>query len=92
MVLDNKVMEVAVIKSEIGDSGVIEGRFTDQQAKDLALILNSGALPAGIKQAVYRRMRDTLTADEPLATRARLDDRRAVLDILHDTKPDFPAP
>ena len=44
VVLDNKVMEVAVIKSEIGDSGVIEGRFTDQQAKDLALILNSGAL------------------------------------------------
>ncbi len=49
VVLDNKVMEVAVIKSQIGDTGVIEGRFTDQQAKDLALILNSGALPASIK-------------------------------------------
>jgi preprotein translocase subunit SecD len=49
VVLDNKVMEVAVIKSQIGDNGVIEGRFTDQQAKDLALILNSGALPASIK-------------------------------------------
>src|SRR5207245_80674 len=45
VVLDAKVMEVAVIKSQIGDQGVIEGRFTDQQAKDLALILNSGALP-----------------------------------------------
>jgi len=42
-------MEVAVIKSEIGDNGVIEGQFTDEQAKDLALILNSGALPAGIR-------------------------------------------
>jgi len=49
VVLDNKVMEVAVIKSQIGDNGVIEGRFTDQQAKDLALVLNSGALPASIK-------------------------------------------
>jgi preprotein translocase subunit SecD len=49
VVLDNKVMEVAVIKSEIGDNGVIEGQFTDEQAKDLALILNSGALPAGIR-------------------------------------------
>ena len=49
VVLDNKVMEVAVIKSQIADNGVIEGRFTDQQAKDLALILNSGALPASIK-------------------------------------------
>jgi preprotein translocase subunit SecD len=52
VVLDKKVMEVAVIKSEIGDNGVIEGRFTDQQAKDLALILNSGALPASI---VYKQ-------------------------------------
>ncbi|MBV8477477.1 MAG: protein translocase subunit SecD [Acidobacteria bacterium] len=49
VILDNKVMEVAVIKSQIGDTGVIEGRFTDQQARDLALILNSGALPATIK-------------------------------------------
>jgi len=48
VVLDGKVMEVANIKSEISDSGEIEGRFTDQQASDLALILNSGALPARI--------------------------------------------
>lgn len=60
VVLDNKVMEVAVIKSEIGDSGVIEGRFTDQQAKDLALILNSGALPAGIKYLEERTVGPSL--------------------------------
>ena len=48
VVLDNKVQEVANIKEQIHDNGVIEGRFTDQQAKDLALILNSGALPASI--------------------------------------------
>jgi preprotein translocase subunit SecD len=63
VVLDNKVMEVAVIKSEIGDSGVIEGRFTDQEAKDLALILNSGALPAGIKYLEERTVGPSLGAD-----------------------------
>jgi len=63
VVLDNKVMEVAVIKSQIGDSGVIEGRFSDQQAKDLALILNSGALPAGIKYLEERTVGPSLGAD-----------------------------
>src|SRR5215470_15774472 len=63
VVLDSKVMEVAVIKSEIGDSGVIEGRFSDQQAKDLALILNSGALPAGIKYLEERTVGPSLVAD-----------------------------
>ena len=63
VVLDNKVMEVAVIKSEIGDSGVIEGRFSDQQAKDLALILNSGALPAGINYLEERTVGPSLGAD-----------------------------
>jgi hypothetical protein len=50
------------------------------------------ALPAAVKQSVYRRMIGTLTADDPRATRARLDDRRAVLEILRETKPGFPAP
>jgi preprotein translocase subunit SecD len=63
VVLDNKVMEVAQIKSEIGDSGVITGRFTDQQAKDLALILNSGALPAGINYLEERTVGPSLGAD-----------------------------
>ncbi len=54
---------VAVIKSEIGDSGVIEGRFSDQEARDLALILNSGALPAGIKYLEERTVGPSLGAD-----------------------------
>jgi hypothetical protein len=50
-----------------------------------------GLLPQ-IKQAVYRRMLDTLGNDGPRAPRAGITaaDRRAVLDILRDTKPDFP--
>jgi preprotein translocase subunit SecD len=63
VVLDNRVMEVAVIKSEIGDSGVIEGKFTEQQAADLALILNSGALPASIKYLEERTVGPSLGTD-----------------------------
>jgi preprotein translocase subunit SecD len=63
VVLDNKVREVAVIKSEISDQGVIEGRFTDQAAQDLALTLNSGALPASIKYLEERTVGPSLGAD-----------------------------
>ncbi|MGH9522342.1 MAG: protein translocase subunit SecD [Terriglobales bacterium] len=48
VVLDNKVQEVATIQEQIHDTGRITGSFTEQQAKDLAMILRSGALPAGI--------------------------------------------
>jgi len=63
VVLDNKVMEVARIESEIGDSGRITGSFTEEQAKDLALVLNSGALPAGIKYLEERTVGPSLGAD-----------------------------
>ncbi len=51
----------------------------------------NGLSPA-VKEAVYRRMVDVLSRSDPPATRARLtaDDRRAILEILRDTKPDFP--
>jgi preprotein translocase subunit SecD len=63
VVLDNKVMEVARIESEIGDSGRITGNFTEQSAKDLALVLNSGALPASIKYLEERTVGPSLGAD-----------------------------
>ncbi len=49
IVLDNRVIEFATIKSEINDEGMIEGGFTPESAKDLSIKLKSGALPAGIK-------------------------------------------
>ena len=48
VVLDNRVMETAAIQQQIHDQGRITGGFTDQSARDLALVLNSGALPASI--------------------------------------------
>lgn len=63
VVLDNKVQEVAVIKEQIHDSGVINGRFTEQETKDLAMILRSGALPAGIKYLEERTVGPSLGSD-----------------------------
>jgi preprotein translocase subunit SecD len=63
VVLDNRVREVASIKSEIGDSGMIEGGFTEQSAKDLATMLRSGALPAGIRYLQEETVGPSLGAD-----------------------------
>ena len=50
-------------------------------------------LPKPLKDAVYRRMIDVLSAHDTRGARVRMtaDDRRAVLEILRDTKSDFPA-
>jgi hypothetical protein len=50
------------------------------------------ALPAPVKQAIYRRITDQLLRDTAPGeyNRAPAADRRATLDILRDTKPDFP--
>jgi preprotein translocase subunit SecD len=63
VVLDNKVQEVAVIKDQIHDQGIINGRFTEQQTKDLSMILRSGALPAGIKYLEERTVGPSLGSD-----------------------------
>jgi preprotein translocase subunit SecD len=63
VVLDNKVREVATIQSEIRDTGRISGNFTDQSASDLALILNSGALPASIRYLEDRTVGASLGLD-----------------------------
>ena len=63
VVLDNKVQEVATIQEQIHDSGVINGRFSEQETKDLAMILRSGALPASIHYLEDRTVGPSLGAD-----------------------------
>jgi preprotein translocase subunit SecD len=64
VVLDNKVQEVANIKEPIRDRGEISGgSMSEQQAKDLAMILRSGALPAGIKYLEERTVGPSLGTD-----------------------------
>src|SRR5579864_2980581 len=64
VVLDNKVQEVANIKEPIRDRGEISGgRMSEQQSKDLSMILRSGALPAGIKYLEERTVGPSLGTD-----------------------------
>jgi preprotein translocase subunit SecD len=64
VVLDNKVQEVANIKEPIRDQGEISGgHMSEQAAKDLSMILRSGALPAGIKYLEERTVGPSLGAD-----------------------------
>jgi preprotein translocase subunit SecD len=63
VVLDNRVREFASIKTEIRDSGDIEGGFNEQSAKDLAMLLRSGALPASLHYLTERTVGPSLGAD-----------------------------
>jgi preprotein translocase subunit SecD len=50
IVLDNRVQEVATINDTIRDTGTISGGgITPQAAKDLSMLLRTGALPASIQ-------------------------------------------
>ena len=64
VVLDGKVQEVANIHEAIRDTGRISGgSMNQQQAKDLSMILRSGALPAGIKYLEERTVGPSLGSD-----------------------------
>lgn len=58
IVLDNRIISAPVINSPItSGSGQITGSFTMQEAQDLAVVLQSGQLPAKL-QVVERRVVD----------------------------------
>lgn len=63
VVLDNKVREFASIRDEIRDTGEIEGGFTEQSAKDLSMLLRSGALPASLHYLSENTVGPSLGAD-----------------------------
>jgi preprotein translocase subunit SecD len=63
VVLDGKVREVASINEPIRDQVQISGHMDAQAAKDLAMILNSGALPASIHYLEERTVGPSLGAD-----------------------------
>jgi len=49
IVLDNKVVSAPVIQAKIYDKGIITGRFTLQEVKNLVVILKGGALPTDLR-------------------------------------------
>ncbi|GAB4406164.1 MAG: protein translocase subunit SecD [Anaerolineales bacterium] len=64
IVLDNVVISCPVIKSAIPDGrGVIEGNFTLDEARSLAIQLKYGALPVPLKVVDNRTVGATLGAD-----------------------------
>jgi len=63
IVLDNRVQSAPRIDGRISDSGIITGSFTPERANDLALILRSGALPAGLVYLEERTVGPSLGLD-----------------------------
>ncbi|MBI3021405.1 MAG: protein translocase subunit SecD, partial [Candidatus Omnitrophica bacterium] len=63
IVLDGKVQSAPVIQSRITDAGQITGRFTREEAHDLAIVLRAGALPAPISVEEERTVGPTLGRD-----------------------------
>jgi preprotein translocase subunit SecD len=62
IVLENEVKEVAGIQSAIRDQGRITGGFTEDQAKELSMMLRTGSLPASITTTETRVVGATLGA------------------------------
>lgn len=64
IVLDNNVYSAPVIESEIsGGDAVITGSFTLEEAKELRIVLKSGALPAPITMIEQRTVGPSLGQD-----------------------------
>jgi preprotein translocase subunit SecD len=63
VVLNDEVQSAPFIKSQIIDSGQIDGNFTKDSANGLALTLRSGALPAKIIYIEERTVGPSLGAD-----------------------------
>jgi preprotein translocase subunit SecD len=64
VVLDNKIREVANIEGQIRDQGEISGgSMTAQDANDLAMLLNTGSLPASLHYLQESTIGPSLGAD-----------------------------
>lgn len=64
IILDNKVQTAPVIQERIGGGKArITGRFTSEEAHDLAIILRAGALPAPVKILEERTVGPSLGSD-----------------------------
>ncbi len=64
ILLDGRVISAPRVHEAIfGGSGVITGNFTQQEARDLALLIRGGALPAELNQLEYNAIGPTLGRD-----------------------------
>jgi len=63
IVLDKKVQSFPTINSRITTNGIIEGQFTIEEATDLSVMLQSGALPATVSFLEQRVVGPSLGLD-----------------------------
>lgn len=64
IILDGKIKSFPIIKSKIPDGrGVIEGNFTDEEARDLSIVLRAGRLPAPLIPFEERTVGPSLGSD-----------------------------
>jgi SecD/SecF fusion protein len=63
IVLDDVVLSAPNIRQAIHASGVIEGSFIREQAQDLAIALNSGAMPVPVREEYAGLVGPTLGRD-----------------------------
>ena len=63
IVLDKKVFSAPVIESKLGKDSIIKGDFTMDEAKDLAIVLKAGALPASFDVIEERTVGPSLGRD-----------------------------
>jgi preprotein translocase subunit SecD len=60
IVLDRQVESAPTVQGTISTQGQITGSFTEQEAKDLALVLNEGALPVELAKQQVETVSPTL--------------------------------
>lgn len=63
IVLDKTVLSAPVVRAAISDSGVIEGDFTLEEARNLAVQMRYGALPVPLEIAAVSTIGPTLGQD-----------------------------
>ncbi|MFQ6092659.1 MAG: protein translocase subunit SecD [bacterium] len=63
IVLDKKVFSAPVIESKLSKDSIIKGNFTMEEARDLAIVLRAGALPAPIDVIEERTVGPSLGRD-----------------------------
>ncbi len=63
ILLDAQVYSAPVIQSRIGRRGQIEGRFTSEEARNLAIVLRAGSLPVPVVIEEERTLGPALGAD-----------------------------
>lgn len=63
IVLDNTIQSAPVVNARITREGRIEGNFTPEEARQLAIVLKAGALPAPVKIIEKKTIGPTLGED-----------------------------